>query len=167
MGRSFCQWFNDRFRKPRHEFVACAVMLSWHPAAGFAAHDPLTGRHFAHRPGTTVIHNYPSPSKLAADYFPATPFHAPNLPRHIYGSVQYTHSFTEVAQEGGAPTVIERFELRDSSPEAFIFQRRLHADGRVELEASYGQLRKLHQENPQPDSNNWVGAYVDRPKGLQ
>lgn len=160
MGRSISQWFNDTFRKPKHEVLAYAVMLSWHPSIGFAAHDPLTGRHFSHRPGTTVINNFSSPSKLAADYFPATPLNKPQLPRHIYGEVQYTHSLSEVRHEGN-PVMVERYELRNSDTQAFIFQRRLHPDGYVELEASYGNLRNSHADKPHSGAEHTLNTYLD------
>lgn len=160
MGSRIRDWF-ERLKKPKHEFVAYAVMLSWHPGVGFAAHDPLTGRHFSHRPGTTVINNFPSPAKLAADYFPATPMHRMHLPRELSGTITYNHSLAEVSRQGGGAGIMERYELQAGNGLPFVFQRSINPDGTVELEASYGQLSNRHADTPRHAPQHSLQSYLE------
>ncbi len=158
MGFSLSRLF-ERFKKPKHEFVAYAVMLSWHPGIGFAALDPLSGRHIAHRPGTTVINNFPPPTKLAADYFPVTLGHGAQLPRELAGRIQFSRTVSEqVSANGNIPVMVERYEMREANAAPFVFQRSLGADGSISLEASYGSLSHRHEAKVEQPLHPYIEA---------
>lgn len=140
------KWF-ARSAAPKQEFLAYAVMLSWHPGAGFAVYDPLAGRHFTHQPGTSIIRTLEPPSKLAADYFPAGIGLRAQLPRELTRSFNFRHKVLE-QNYAGTRMMVEQFEMGGVSGQSFVYQRRYHPDGRVEVEASYGDLKKTHLAPP-------------------
>lgn len=151
-------WF-ERLKKPKHEVVAYAVMLSWHPGIGFAVHDPLSGRHIAHRPGTGVIYNFPSPTKLAADYFPVTLDHGSQVPRELAGRIQFSRSVSERVLAGGHPPVmVERYEMKAENALPFVFERSIASDGHIELQASYGRLSHRHEAVVEHPLNPYLEA---------
>lgn len=148
MGKTIRRWF-DRAKKPRQEFVAYAVMLSWHPGVGVGVLDPLAGRHFVHQPGTSIIKGLQPPTKLAADYFPVSLGQRAQLPRELTGKISVNHTVMEQQRDGYSVT-IERYELSGAlGQKPFVYQRAFHPEGHIEVEASYGQLKHTHSVRPE------------------
>lgn len=143
MGKGLISRLFGQVQKPRKEFLTYAIMLSWHPAVGIGVLDPISGRHFAHQPGTSVIKSLKPPAKVAADYFPVGVGYRTPLPPNF----QLTHTITDRQLEGQQHTVtVERVEVAGAFAQPFVYERILDPQaGKVTSEARMGDISNRHQ----------------------